>query len=214
MVEVDLGSRVERQTLTPLSRLTILVHPMFGTAPNTINYHEYHQARESAYGSHLLSYLPQDQDQLLLVMPFTMSDESFMIMVRRTKKETKGQPSWIEVYRKLLGFSKVKGTVRLAPDILCDEVDDLIEGIEEKGKTIDGRTEIILGGEYQEDCVQTVATRLLSVPAIQEVKIDIRASVTLDQEVNAIGHDDLSVDQTKHRYDERYIYLTKPPVFT
>ena len=75
----------------------------------------------------------------------------------------------------------------------------ILARIEGWGFLLDEDTEVVVGGEWIEQCVVKVAERLLDLPMVREVKIDKQV---------ALWYGDRGI--RANREDEDYFYLAKP----
>lgn len=198
---------------TPLSRLNILVHPLFTAYyPSMENNYDYRLARDAAYGKSVESFIPKTPNEFLLIMPLVRSNESLISHVRRIKASKNRNGTWIDLYKRLKSSSKV-GNVSLAPNTVENSPKKgIIDRLSDLGKTIDDRTEIVFGGEFIEACVDFAARQVLnSSRIINEVSIDKRVSVSSGDRVRiGISSIDLMSEGGINVMEtNRFIYIYK-----
>lgn len=196
----------ERQPI-PLSRLNILVHPMFDRPRLE---HDYAKAADLAYKNSLSRFSPKSASELLLIMPLVEGRGFSQVLKSYIRaKNTSRYGSWLEIYQAHKAKALDPQNVRLAPDIVHGySVGDLETRLTNLGRSIDQQTEIVLGGEYEDYCVTSAALTLMRSPHISRVLVDKKVSVTFTGRVGGLlPHDDTS--SMKHHQDTNFIYWEK-----
>ena len=209
MIELDQGGRVEAPTPVRLSRLNILVHPLWLAKNFDIDFRDkYLDSTGRIYGEAVGRFIPQNTSELLLVMPnwFPLSRTTLWHesrMDRRFKKDHPSVVTDVDLYRSLRKErSSFKQNVRLIDNVgvyKSQTADPILARIEGWGFLLDEDTEVVVGGEWIEQCVVKVAERLLDLPMVREVKIDKQV---------ALWYGDRGI--RANREDEDYFYLAKP----
>lgn len=199
--------------LRKLSRLNVLVHPLHWTSPATITYQPWLDAAKIEQDAASKRFLPQDPSQLLLVMPLIRkpsweAGESLRQNVSRVRRNSPSL-NWTTMYRFLKSESPYKHGVQLAPNIVTphEKEHETIEGrLRQLGVSIDEGTEIVVGGEWLEFCVESVAKRLLRIQEVKEVKIDKRVTM---RNSNPEEYSLPVLAGAVARQDNDFVYLSK-----
>ena len=180
------GGQPETQALRPLAKLNLLVHPGFKWSVHPTDYEcfaggEYIEAVRYMYQEPIGRLLPQAKDELLLIMP----DKSRRISIAGLTSETTTLlPAWVDLYKSLKKRSPFPQNVRLVNNIVPidsdlrkevydpEEVKQVVQRLKQLGFAIDQSTQVILGGQWTEQCVLVVANKLLGTNVTRELKID------------------------------------------
>jgi nicotinamidase-related amidase len=149
----------------PLSRLIILVHPYSEGHDET-----YTRKADEIYRAATRIYTPINTKEFLL------------LMTHNSKSDDNSEQS--DLLRRLRNGSMIPDNVQVIDDIVHSNRDyhSIDEELTKYGKKINRETEIIIGGERLDQCVESVARRLLKNPDILEIKISRRVSLYSDLE--------------------------------
>lgn len=188
---------------TPLTRLNILVHPLFLTKQPDDTYH---LATDFAYKNAVKRFVPQNESEFCLVMPLIRRNETPLENLDRTRLfENK---TWIDLYKKLKSHSSLPENVRITNNVMETGIQQLIDRLKKFGKTFNETTVLTLGGEYTDACVLSVAKNMLGISYVEKLRIDKKVSVTSDGKVDTMVNVNTGpwLDQWQ---DYDFIYLSK-----
>lgn len=173
---------------TPLTKLYILVHPLWHIDGNLDNDRgkSYIEDTKAMYSEGRINRLtPKGRNEALLIMPDIPSpiDRITLHRIIRYHKllDTTKLPTerWTDLYHRVRKASPFKQNVRLVDNVGRDRkppIGIILERLKQFGFEINEATEIVLGGENTEQCVRTVAEKLLTLPMVHTVRIDTAIS--------------------------------------
>lgn len=196
-----------------LSALKILVHPLYLTDSDRFC-EEYKQERIQLYNNALERFCPVKQDEALLMMPSLTSWCPLSKEVRNLKAAKENDPSlltWTDLYKDLKKHSVFCQNVKLVDNVALDyDASVITQRLQTYGFYIDSATDITLGGEWRDFCVDKVAWKVLQLPFVNSVKIDKHVS-------NLSGSDSGRKENYVpyvapgfiFRQDEDFVYLSK-----
>lgn len=148
-----------------LSRLVILVHPYSEKHDET-----YTRRADEIYTLASSLYAPINTEEFLLIMTHKTdldeNSEQFDLLRRLRRRST--NPDNVQIMDDIVHSKKDYGAID--------------EELTKYGKKIDRDTEIILGGERLDQCVESVARRLIKNPDIFELRISRSVSLYSDLE--------------------------------
>lgn len=149
----------------PLSRLIILVHPYSEKHDET-----YTRRADEIYTLASSLYAPINTKEFLLIMTH--------------KNDLVESSEQFDLLRRLRSKSLIPDNVQFMDDIVHANKDyrAINDELAKYGKKVDRETEIILGGERLDQCVESVARRLIKNPDVFEVKISRSVSLYSDLE--------------------------------
>lgn len=158
-------SNIEYLRNYPLSRLVILVHPYSEKHDET-----YTRRADEIYTLASSLYAPINTKEFLLIMAH--------------KTDLDENSEQFDLLRRLRSRSLNPDNVQIMDDIVHEKKDyrAIDEELTKYGKKIDRDTEIILGGERLDQCVESVARRLIKNPDIFELRISRSVSLYSDLE--------------------------------
>jgi hypothetical protein len=158
--------------------LRVLVHPMF-LDKDPYGVSNYADLQKALADQAVARFAPQAAGEVLLVMPNTASwftAEQNRKHFTKIKQVDPSRQTWPDLFKRLRTASLDHGNVRLVENFALvsdpNPASILSERLRKFGFYIDTDTEVILGGEWLNVCVETAARKLLACGRINEVKID------------------------------------------
>lgn len=170
--------------LTPLTKINLLVHPLFKTATSD----EFSQPREKLSNQILQNFLPSSESEVTCFM-LHLDNSSKKTEIQSNLgriKENSDYYQWTDLYRDLVTTNlaanpNLNHNLLLSPDLVA--IDSYIDPqifpdfLKEKGFELTPDTKIVIAGEILERCVADTVYKLMANDNITTVYVDRNATL-------------------------------------
>ncbi len=171
----------ERARYTHLTKLNILVHPLFNVRPrdDTPDIVAFGIAREEFAGNILRSMVPTSQTEVTMIAPLVINANRRETLKHRvdSAKNNFAYIQWTDLYRKMVsqlgnGRNIVMGS-NLFENATDGRQDPMLvrRDLANRGFVLDGDTDIFVGGELLNSCLKGSVETIMQLPEVKSVKV-------------------------------------------
>lgn len=176
-----MAPRHEGLQLTTISKLNILIHPLWATEPYNKNATRFDSERKGMAKNMLQRMSPQSDNEVTIMLPNIIEANHHASLRKSIVSARKSSQfsQWPDLYKDLIAKNGHGRNILLGTNIVKNEIDRsvkpsaLLDDLKEKGYQIDFDTEIVVGGEMLNACLRNGIIAIFELPQIKKIKVDM-----------------------------------------
>lgn len=178
---MDIAPTHEGLQPATISKLNILIHPLWATEPYHKNAARFDSERKGMAKNMLRRMSPQSESEVTIMLPNIIEANHHASLRKSIASARKSSQfsQWPDLYRDLVAKNGHGRNILLGTNIVKNDMDRsvkpsaLLDDLREKGYQIDNNTEIIVGGEMLNACLRNGITSIFELPQIKKIKVDM-----------------------------------------